>query len=193
MAADDDASGIDDAGDALVLAWAARLEQTDYFALLGLPTDGAFDDQALRAAFHRFALAFHPDLWRDAPAEVRSAASDVYCRGAEAYKALQDPLLRRRYLRAHATGRLRLPPDELATSERSEGPSTVASIVRSAQATPFAQRADELIAHGELRQARLQLQLALAKEPGNARLEERLAELGDQVRGLSSIPPKSSG
>ncbi len=179
-------------GEALVLAWASMLERVDYLGLLQLPENRPLDDAELRRSFHAFALAFHPDRWRDAAGEVRSAASAVYCLGAEAYKVLQDPLLRRRYLRLRAAGKLRMPPEEIAQSARDDEGTTFEAMVRSPQAIPFAKRADELLLAGNVRQAKLQVQLALAKDPGNARLEERLAELGELVKGLAS-PPRKPG
>jgi curved DNA-binding protein CbpA len=171
----------------LVRQWAAMLDRVDYLAVLRLPADGAFDDDALRRAFHAFALAFHPDRWRDAGDDVRRAANAVYCLGAEAYKVLQDPLLRKRYLRLRASGARRLRAEEIAQSERHEEGASIESLVRSPQSLAFAKRADELLAQGDLKQARLQLQLACAKESNNARLEERLAELNEQIRALG--PP----
>jgi curved DNA-binding protein CbpA len=115
---------------------------------------------------------------------VRAAANAVYCRGAEAYKVLQDPLLRRRYLRVRAEGKLRLSPEEIAQSARSDAgdEATIEAMVRSPSAVPFARRADELLAQGNARQAKLQMQLALSKDPGNARLEERLRALGESLK-----------
>jgi curved DNA-binding protein CbpA len=176
-----------DAGEELVRAWAAAIDAVDYLAILQLPEDGAFDDDELRKAFHGFARAFHPDRWRDAGDDVRAGANAVYCRGGEGYKVLQDPLLRKRYLRLRASGKLRMPPEEIAQSARgdaSAAPASIESIARSPQSIPFARRADELLAQGNPRQAKLQVQLALAKEPGNARLEERLTDLEELVKAL---------
>lgn len=175
---------LEDDGEELVLAWAAMLDRVDYLALLRLPTDRPLEEPELRRAFHDFALAFHPDRWRDAHDDVRSAAIAVYCLGAEAYKVLQDPLMRKRYLRLRAAGRLRMPPEEIAQSARADEGESFEAMVRSPQAIPFAKRADELMLAGNVRQAKLQVQLALAKDPGNARLEERLADLAEAVKGL---------
>lgn len=181
---------LEDDGEALVLAWAAMLDRVDYLALLQLPADRPIEESELRQGFHRFALAFHPDRWREAHDDVRSAAIAVYCLGAEAYKVLQDPLLRKRYLRLRAAGKLRMPPDEIAQSARAEGGESFEAMVRSPQAIPFAKRADELMLAGNVRQAKLQVQLALAKDPGNARLEERLADLAEVVKALGPASRK---
>jgi curved DNA-binding protein CbpA len=172
----------------MILGWAVTLDSIDYLSLLRLPrpTDpehGPGDDQ-IRRAFHAFALVFHPDRHRGSSQDVLTAASTVYRRGAEAYRVLQDPLLRRRYLRfLLEEGALRMPPDEVAQSVRgnSLSPQRFEDIVRSAAALPFARRADELLAAGDIKQAKLQLQLAILKDPNNPRLEERMRDVEERV------------
>jgi curved DNA-binding protein CbpA len=175
--------------DELVLHWDAVLEDTDYFALMRLDrpvgNEPGPSDKDVKDAFHAFALAFHPDRYRGAPEAVHAAANRVYMRGAEAYRVLQDPLLRKRYARQVANGEgARMKADEIAQSLRPSARDAVEKIedaVRSAAARPFAVRADELVATGDLKQARLQLQLALMKEPQNARLQERMRDLDEMI------------
>jgi hypothetical protein len=64
----------------------------------------------------------------------------------------------------------------------------VRDLVRSAAAEPFAIRADELIEQGSLSQAKLQIQLALTKEPDNLRLKERLDEIGKRLASTRAGP-----
>lgn len=177
--------------DDLVLRWDASLDAIDYFTLLRLSPPSAQSDLLgelqVRSAFHGFALAFHPDRYRNSPDAVREAATRVYCRGAEAYRVLLDPLLRRRYARLLAEdGKLRMPQEDVADAVRRGDVGELADLVKSAGARPFAVRADELVAKGDLRQARLQLRLAMTKEPHNARLEEKMRELEEQI-GKGSI------
>lgn len=172
----------------MILGWAVTLDSIDYLSLLRLPRPespehGPGDDQ-IRRAFHAFALVFHPDRHRGSPERILAAAATVYRRGAEAYRVLQDPLLRRRYVRALLDhGAVRMPPDEIATSMRGDSlvPQRFEDIVRSAAATPFARRADELIAVGDFKQAKLQLQLAMLKDPNNPRLEERMRDVEARI------------
>lgn len=180
----------------LVLEWAEALDRIDYLSLLGLPRPTSIDqvpsDDAVRDGFRAFALAFHPDRHLDAEPEVRDAATRVFRRGAEAYRVLQDPLLRRRYVRLLVEeGALRLQTEELeqARSSRGPAPSRVQDLIKSASARPFAERADELIAAGDFGQAKLQLQLAVMREPQNARLKEKLDELERKVTSLR--PPRA--
>lgn len=175
--------------DEQLLDRARSMELRDYFALLHLhrPTslDDVPDDEQVRRAFRAFALECHPDRFEGAEDEVQSAATMLFARGAEAYRVLLDPLLRRRYTRVLLEEHtLRIAQEELALSTRApkgqaevQTSQRVVDLVRSRAAEPFATRADELLDRGELKQARLQLQLAVAKDPGNPRLSERLAAL----------------
>ena len=114
---------------------------------------------------------------------MRDAAIAVFRRGAEAYRVLRDPVLRRRYLKLLAEGVLRLPGEELARAEKGERarPASAKEATRTVAAAGFATRADELIAAGDLRQARLQLQLAVMKEPDNEDLEGMLRALEEKL------------
>ncbi len=183
--------------DDVVLGWAEGLEQLDYFTLLGLPVPPSVDDvpsdKQVKDAFHGFALAFHPDRYRGSAPEVRAAAGRVYMRGSEGYRVLQDSLLRKRYVRVLAEGDVRMKSDEIAQSIRggAQEITALAEMVKSAVARPFALRADELLAAGDFKQARLQAQLALLKEPQNARLQERIREIDVAIKALKA-PRKPS-
>lgn len=163
-----------------IVEWAATIDRIDYFTLLGLSSLIEPTDEEVREAWRAFALSFHPDRHRDADDDVRGAATRVFQRGAEAYRVLQDPLLRRRYVRMLQDGQLRMSQDEVAVSRRDRD--RVQDMVKSAGARPFAVRADELIERGDLKQARLQMQLALMREPGNPRLQERMLQLEEQIK-----------
>jgi len=166
-----------DPEDAL-LQWATMIDGIDYLTLLRLPAAEPSEED-VRAAWRNFALAFHPDRHRDAPEDVRAAATHVFQRGAEAYRILLDPALRRRYMEMLARGALRMSPEEVVESQRPRA--RVQDLVRSAVARPFAEKADQLLARGELKQARLQLQLAIMREPNNHQLTERLRALDAQL------------
>ena len=167
-----------------IMEWASSIDRIDYLTLLGLSTLLEPSDDEVREAWRAFALSFHPDRHRDAPDDVRLAATRVFQRGAEAYRVLQDPVLRVRYMQLFEEGKLRMHHDEVAQSRRSSD--RIQDVVKTAGARPFAEKADELLAKGDLKQARLQLQLALMREPQNAQLNERMKNVDDllaQKRG----------
>jgi curved DNA-binding protein CbpA len=162
----------------LVLEWAESLDRFDYLTLLRLPRDREPTDNDVREAWRAFALTFHPDRHRDADANVHAAATRVFQRGVEAYRVLQDPPLRRRYL---SSGALRMSHEQISAAKRGREITRAQDMVRSAVARPFAVRADELIERGDLKQARLQLQLALMREPQNELLNEKMRALEQQI------------
>src|SRR3978361_796635 len=102
----------DDANLERVYEWAAVLDEPTYYELLGVLEIA--DDASVKAAFHEFALAFHPDSHLDYDAETATVLRRVFQRGAEAYRVLSHPELRPRYDLALAKGQLRLRGRQLA-------------------------------------------------------------------------------
>jgi len=70
-----------------------RSELPDYYAVLGVPTDA--DAEAVRTAYHRLALRYHPDIAGD---EGVARMKEIN----RAYTILADPDKRRAYDRARA-------------------------------------------------------------------------------------------
>lgn len=155
-----------------------RLDQLDYYTLLSVP-EGASAD-AIRAAFHTFALRYHPDRFAEAPLEKRDRAAQIYRRGAEAYRVLMDPSRRRRYDEALAGGRLRLGPEEERESLRPSSSTRLS--VSSPRARPFATKALQAFNEGDYKTAKLNLKMALQHEPDNALLKARLADVEQKLR-----------
>ncbi len=169
----------DEQRDRTVLRWAAVIDRLDYFSMLRLPRTEAGPSEAdVRRAYRVFARAFHPDHFRGSAPEIRAAAAKVFSAGADAYHVLMDPLLRLRYLRALAEGEPRPPLEELERATSVEAKRAAAkpavALVKTDAARPYADRADKMIALGELAYAKSALEQALAREPGNAALAAKL-------------------
>ena len=64
----------------------------DYYSVLGVPREAS--DDAIRKAYRKLALKWHPD--RHA-ADEREAAEKEFKRVSEAYEVLSDPEKRKRY------------------------------------------------------------------------------------------------
>jgi len=156
--------------------WAAVLDASTYYELLGLLEIA--DDHAVKAAFHEFALAFHPDAHTDYDRQTAEISRQVFQRGAEAYRVLSNPVLRPRYDLALAKGQLRLGGSEVPRLDNvGVGAKSLDELCRTASAKRFAGRADELISQGDLNGAKRELQLALREDGENAELSERLDAL----------------
>jgi curved DNA-binding protein CbpA len=148
------------------------LDELDYYALLGVSSNASLGE--IKAAFRAFALRHHPDRFAGDGAGVAEAAR-VYRRGTEAYRVLTHPQQRRCYDEQVKQGKLRMDP-EAAASLRPSSRSGVSDAVH-ARARPFLARADQARAAGDLKQAKLNYQIALQHDPGSELLRQRLAEL----------------
>jgi len=151
------------------------LEQLDYYTLLQIESDVSSDQ--VRAAFHRFAARYHPDRFLGGGADQAKVerAAQIYRRGAEAYKVLCDPPRRKLYDQGLARGQLRFD----ANAEQPAAPAVVGQWpikVKSPVARPFATKAEQAFKAGDFGAAKVNLKLALAKDPGNAQIELLLAE-----------------
>jgi curved DNA-binding protein CbpA len=157
-----------------LLSWRAVLDLASYYELLGVPASA--DAEAIKAAFHQFALAFHPDGHLDHGPDALAVAQEVFQRGAEAYRVLSDPELRGRYNLELAKGQLRLDARGGTAAKRSgSAVKSLDELCRSAAAKLCAQRADQLISTGNLREARAELKMAIYHDgDDNRELEERL-------------------
>lgn len=155
-----------------------RLEQLDYYTLLGVD-DGASTD-AIRSAYHAFALKYHPDRHVGGSPRRLARATQIFRRGAEAYKVLIDAELRRRYDQGLARGQLRLSRE----TERPPPPSPVAGYRSQIglKARPFCQRAEQAVKAGDWATAKLNLQIALGHEPNNEEIKAKLEALSNRVR-----------
>jgi curved DNA-binding protein CbpA len=155
-----------------------RLDRLDYYTLLRVGEDATAD--AIREAFHGFALRYHPDRFAAAPPAKRERAAEIYRRGAEGYRVLMNPVSRRAYDEGLRRGQLRMKPEE---RRQSESPTTRSGrlSVRSPRARPFATKALQAFKKGDFKTAKLNLKMALQHEPDNALLKARLADVEQRL------------
>ena len=165
-------------------AWNDVLDDANYYEILGVLE--LADTDAIRNAFHEFALAFHPDAQVHLGNAPRALVQRVFQRGVEAYRVLSLPELRSAYDLALAKGELRL---EAGASEREPtGARSLDELCRSPGAKLHAKRAEDFITRGELGRAADELLRALRAEEGsNPELAERLGALNALAR-LSKGP-----
>lgn len=157
---------------ARLLQWCEVIDESSYYEILGV-LEGA-DALAVKSAFHKFALAFHPDNHLDAPDEVRDAARLVFRRGAEAYRVLSDAGLRAKYDLSLARGHLRLASGEIPKAALDGALQSLEDVARTAAAKLCARRADGYLGAGDLAAAKRELKMALHHDGSNPELEERI-------------------
>jgi curved DNA-binding protein CbpA len=175
-----------DSPQAVIFEWMSVLDELTYYELFRIERAATPDE--VRAAFHEFCDAFHPDRHAARGDEERAALSAIFKRGTEGYLVLSDDVLRSHYdaqlaSQPGAPPRLSLSPlSRPPRSSRAPGAAPLEDAVRSPSARPFARRAEELIRKGDLRQAKLQLVMANHMDPGNESLEAALRELDAKLR-----------
>lgn len=152
------------------------LDDLDYYALLGVAPDASPAD--IKAGFRAFARRYHPDRFAG-DAQGVSEATLIYRRGTEAYRVLTHPEQRRCYDEQVKQGKLRLSP-QAAASVRPSGRTGAPDAVH-ARARPFLARAEQAMAAGDLKQAKLNYQIALQHDPASELLRQRMAELESRL------------
>ena len=157
---------------------ADKLDRLDYYTLLRVEDDATAD--AIRAAFHDFALRYHPDRFAGASSQRVERAAQIFRRGAEAYRVLMSPQTRQLYDRELKTGKLRLQGDDERDAARPSSSNRLT--VRSPRARPFATKALTAYRSGDFKTAKLNLKMALMHEPDNALLQARLADVEEKLR-----------
>jgi DnaJ-class molecular chaperone len=148
------------------------LDTLPYHEFLGVDEAAAGD--ALRQAFHARAQLFHPDrFYQLGDQALRTQIYEVYKRVTEAYRVLGDPEARRQYQEQRRQGKNRL--------DRSERPASALRRPEDAVTNPQAKKYFGLgldaERRGDTRGAKLNFQLALQMEPGNAVLKDKLEKL----------------
>jgi hypothetical protein len=181
--------------------WAEALDEMTLFEVLDV-APSVQEVDVIHAAFHTFCSYFHPDLHLGRPEAERALLRRVFHRGTEAHRVLLNADERLRY-QLHVQARFTdatapeasaaiagsaavWAPTPSPTSEaRAVGVDLALAWEHHAQsvaAKPFAARAFQLFTAGDLAQARLQLMVALAKEPPNSPLREVASALPKKNR-----------
>jgi curved DNA-binding protein CbpA len=165
-----------------------RLEQLDYYTLLGVERGASVDD--VKRAFRTFARKFHPDRFAGAPQDKVDKATRIYRRGSEAVQTLTDLEARKAYDAGLAKGELRLrdAPRSAARAEparpAAHNPAApAAQPIRSPAARAYYARAQESVRAGDLKGAWKLLKSALEQEPDSALIEAALHKVEGHLRG----------
>jgi DnaJ-class molecular chaperone len=144
-----------------VLNTAVRLDEIDYFSLLGCPQTVVPAD--LRQAFRGLAQSYHPDALVSEDEELTAAVEAIYRRLTEAYAVLRQPSQRQAYIAGLAQGLTRYDPEKsqsaLKDFQAKQAPG------RSDSGRLHFQRAQRAAAQGDRFSAAAEMRLALLYEP----------------------------
>jgi len=156
---------------------AKRLDDLDYYGLLGVERGATMD--AIKTAFHKFARKYHPDRHASDP-KASARNTRIYRRGTEGYRVLTNVEQRRAYDASLDEGHLRF--DGEAAPARSASMPPGQSHTKAA-ARPFITKANVAIRQQDYQQAKLNLQIALQRDPENQELEQMLADVVAKLKG----------
>jgi hypothetical protein len=156
------------------LRMAPDLSELDYYALLGVAPNASADE--IKAGFHAFARRFHPDRYAG-DAERAAHATRIYQRGTEAYRVLTNAEQRRLYDERLGKGQLRLSPEVARRSSFRPSGAPGAPEGYAPRARPFVVRAEQALRSKDYQQAKLNLQIALQHDAGNAGLRRKLEDV----------------
>src|SRR5579859_3265828 len=140
-----------------ILAMFDSLDAQSYYDLLRVPASAQAHD--IKASYVRLAAQCHPDAHRRSSPQERAAAGRVFKRIVEAYRVLSSADSRARYDRALSRGKLRIDP--LAHDSAPPALRTLETLAVTPSAKQFARAADRLIGEGKLKEAKMQIVLAL--------------------------------
>jgi DnaJ-domain-containing protein 1 len=150
-----------------------NLDSLDYYQLLQIPPNASTG--AIKDAYFRCSMEFHPDRFMQLSDEdLRAQIYEVYKRMSEAFKVLINPLLRSQYdgmLASPVQGRNRRYLERHPPIASADEPTMAASSQGGKRYLHLALLAEE---EGNLRSARMYLNLALQCEPDNLELRSRL-------------------
>ncbi len=145
-----------------VIATAARLDEIDYFRLLGCNATSQPAD--IRQAFRQLAAAYHPDRFAGgADDALEDALSQIYRRLTEAYAVLRRPADRAAYQAGLAEGVIRFDPERSVQAQRKAR--AKASPGQTEVGKKHYQRARLALAQGDRYNARSEIRMALLHEP----------------------------
>jgi len=161
------------------------LDRASYYDLLGLSRDA--NPERIRAYFLRRSLLLHPDRHQAAQGTpFFDKVVLIYKRLNEAYSVLANPARRQQYDEGLAQGQLRL----LETGGKVRGKDQAELGIRDLSARKFYRMGREALDAGNAKAARMHLQLALSREPGNKIIAELLGSLDTKpAPGASPAAP----
>ncbi len=161
---------------------AKRLDQFDYYQVLGAAHDASVDE--LKRRYHSLQRTYHPDSFFTSPdVDLRDAVMQIAKRVTEAYVILRDPHKRNKYtvdIRGpDRTKKLRF-SEESEQEQRKEARQKTG---RTPQGRQLWMKAQDALKRGNRASAIRDLKTALLFEQGNPLFTDAIAELEGELEG----------
>ncbi|MBM4319383.1 MAG: hypothetical protein FJ125_05325 [Deltaproteobacteria bacterium] len=162
---------------------AETLDQKNYYELLGV--DSNANPERIKAYFLRRSLLLHPDRHQNIKnTALYEQIAHIYKRINEAYSVITDTARRQLYDECLARGELRL--SETGGKVRNRDGDVA---IKDLAARKFFRMGRDALEAGNAKSARMHLQLALSREPGNRLIAELLAQTEGKLPGAASAAP----
>jgi len=158
-----------------IRALAGRLDELDYFGLLGVQRGAQASE--VRAAYHRLRREIHPDAFLGGDPELKACVDRIATRITEAYMVMRDGARRAAYEKSLGTGELRY-TTAAADEVRKD---TAEQLGKTPSGRRFYALALEAERQGDVARALSQLKMALTFEGQNERFKAKLAELNERA------------
>ena len=161
-----------------LMAIAAKVDQLDYYQLLGTTKDASSVD--IRRAYHKRARSIHPDRFFSLPdPEILSSIDRIFKRIAEAYTILRDEGKRNFYDQGllETPRKLRFNAEDQQALRQKEK----AKEGRTPQGRQFYEKAHRMYKRKEIKQAVQALQMAVTFEADNTHFQELLSQWQEEL------------
>ena len=153
-----------------------NMDSYDYYTFFGLPQNATLAD--IKKKYIAMARKYHPDKFRNIPADIREKAYDITKRANEAYSVLMNPSRKVIYDKM-----LKENPDakrfdfriKVAYNETPE------DTIQNNQARRFAILATKAIEIGDYKSALTQLKMAASMEKNNSYIDRLIEEVSQKI------------
>ncbi len=153
-----------------------NMDSYDYYTFFGLPQNASLAD--IKKKYIAMARKYHPDKFRNIPADIREKAYDITKRANEAYSVLMNPSRKVIYDKM-----LKENPDAKRFDFRIKVSynETPEDTIQNNQARRFAILATKAIEVGDYKSALTQLKMAASMEKNNAYIDRLIEEVSQKI------------
>ena len=153
-----------------------NMDSYDYYEFFGLPKNAALSE--IKSKYIAMARKYHPDKFRNVPADIREKAYDITKRANEAYSVLMNPSRKVIYDKMLAENPETKRFDFRIKVAYNETPEDT---IQNSQARRFAILAVKAIESQDYRSALTQLKMAASMEKNNAYIDRLIKEVTQKL------------
>ena len=156
--------------------FSGNMDSYDYYAFFGLPQNATLAD--IKKKYIAMARKYHPDKFRNIPADIREKAYEITKRANEAYSVLMNPsrkVIYDKMLKENPEAKRFDFRIKVAYNETPE------DTIQNNQARRFAILATKAMEIGDYKSALTQLKMAASMEKNNAYIDRLIEEVTQKI------------